>query len=182
MTAELAGRGNATTDLERLPQGPHQNSRRRTSRIPGFPPTTHGLSLRLWAAAILAILGGFIVLYSGFEAGGLLPGLLSYAQGNVPPYLGAPERTALRAALELLSILVTLGGATILLGALLLLARWVRSGRFLIFLGGGVGVLGLLLLLGYSLATSGMAAVTQHFDYWVGIVLASIAAGVAKGA
>ena len=151
---------------------------RTASSVPAHP----GRGFRLWAAALLAILGGLVVLYGGFEANGVLPSLLSYAQGNVPPYLGAPEGTAIRVALELLSILVALGGFTILLGGLLLLARWVRSGRFLIFLGGGVGVLGLLLLLGYSLATSGMAAVTQHVDYWVGIVLASIAAGVAKGA
>ena len=119
---------------------------------------------------------------SGFNANGITLGILSFAEKALPSYLPSDIAPFVRGALQTVGILVLLGGVTIIFGGLLVWARWVRTGRLLIFLGGGAGVIGLLILLGYYAATSGAASMFQHWEYWIGIVLASVAVALAKGA
>lgn len=128
----------------------------------------------------LAILSGFLIISSGYRVQGLLISVLRLAEqkfgGDLPGYL----RTITTFSIVALAFLISLGGILVMLGGIAVLLRHIFIGRVLIGLGGGVGFLGLLIAFGITFFSSGILGILQHLDYWIGVVLASIAGHLAK--
>src|SRR5712692_10480672 len=108
------------------------------------------MAFRLWASAVLAIIGGFLMVVSGFSTRGLLFIALGFAANEIPAFLTGVAAGLAVLAITIVEILIALGGVTVLLGGVSLLYHHVRTGRILILLGGGAGLLGLLVSFGYS--------------------------------
>lgn len=106
---------------------------------------------------------------------------LDVAEGEIPQYLGGIAGLTAALAISILVLLIALGGFTVILGGLVLLARRRTIGRFLILLGGGAGLLGLLITFGMAVFRLGFNQSLAYTPYWVGLVLAVVARRIAKG-
>ncbi len=136
-------------------------------------------SLRL--AGSLAIIGGALMVASGFAVHGFLLSTLTLVSGHVSEFLPSEVSPLIVIILEILTGLIALGGITVILGGLALLV-YARAllGRILIALGGGAGLLSFLVSLGYSMLTAGPLTLSIHAAYWTGLVLAVVARRIAK--
>ncbi len=83
-------------------------------------------------------------------------------------------------SIQIITILVALGGVAVIAGGILIIAGRIRVARLLITVGGGAGFLGLSVAIGYSALTVGPWSIVTHFEYWTGVVLAVIARWLAK--
>jgi hypothetical protein len=133
-----------------------------------------------WAAGSLAIAGGLLVLASGFEAHGLLLTALGLAKGYIPRYIAGIAGLTAVVAVDIVALLISLGGFTIIVGGVLVLLGHRTLGRVLIAIGGGAGFIGLLISFGYSAFSLGLGAVLGNAPYWAGIALAACGRWVAK--
>lgn len=129
-------------------------------------------------AAVLAFAGGILLLSSGYRTSSFLLTALKFSesQGVVPTEIKA----ILLTAIPILTVIISLGGLLVLAGGVLLLIKHKFTASVLIALGGGVGLIGIVLALGYSVYSSGLFSIIQHTDYWVGVVLASLARMLGK--
>jgi hypothetical protein len=131
-------------------------------------------------AGSLAVLGGFLIVASGFAVHSFLLDVLDFLRGKVASYVpGIPGAIPIL-AIQTLAILVSLGGITVMGGGAAILAGRISTGRLLITIGGGAGFLGLLIAIGYSAMTVGPSSIVTHFEYWTGVILAVIARWSAK--
>ncbi len=137
--------------------------------------------LLLYASGTLAVVGGLLMFLGGVASHSLALWILPMLEQDVLAKLPAPVETGATLAVDIIAVLVSLGGITVVSGGLSLLLGRRSIGRTLIALGGGAGLLGLSLALGYTVLVSGIASVSAHVGYWAGVVLAVIARRVAKG-
>ncbi|HUH99664.1 MAG TPA: hypothetical protein VLY65_01350 [Nitrososphaerales archaeon] len=136
--------------------------------------------LLLYASGTIAVLGGLLMFLGGVTSHSLVLWILPMLQQEVLTRLPAPIETAARVAVDIIALLVSLGGITVVLGGLALLLGRRSTGRTLIALGGAAGVLGLSLALGYTVLVSGLGSVGPHAGYWVGVAVAVVARRLAR--
>jgi hypothetical protein len=131
------------------------------------------MSLRVYAAGALTVLGGLLMLESGYTSRGLLYTALGYALPRLPDLLGGEALSVAEVAITTLELMIALGGLTVVLGGLSILLGHAATGRILIYLGGGAGFLGLLVSFGYSAyKLGGLDPVLAYLPYWVGLAMA----------
>jgi hypothetical protein len=140
------------------------------------------MGIKLWASGILAVVGGFLMVVSGYSSRGLLYTALNIIEPKFSDYLNGLALNAAVLSVTTLLLLTGLGGITVLAGGLFILTRHVRTGRALVYLGGGAGLLGLLVSLGYTSYRLGVDNVLLYAPYWIGLVMAVAARRLAKGA
>lgn len=139
------------------------------------------MAIRRWAGGLLAVVGGFLMLASGYTSRGFLYTALGFGAQEVGNFLsGAPGSVAI-IAITVVEFIISLGGITVMAGGLAILGRHTTTGRFLIFLGGGAGFLGLLISFGYSAYRLGLDPVLGYLPYWLGLALAITGRRVSKG-
>jgi hypothetical protein len=136
-------------------------------------------SARLWASGLLAMVGGFLMIWSGYVSRGLLYQAIG---AEVPAVLSGVFASTALLVISILELINALGGVTVIVGGLVLVSGHARTGRIVILLGGGAGFLGLLVTFGYSAYKLGVSQMVTYAPYWVGLVLAVVARRVAKGA
>ncbi len=124
------------------------------------------------AGATLAIIGGSLILLSGFTVHGFLLSIISLLSDRLLTILPGSIAVSLSIALTILSILIALGGITVILGGIAILRHHPFVSRLLIALGGGASLLGFLVAIVYALVTGGATSITAHSQYWVGVILA----------
>ncbi|MDG7010218.1 MAG: hypothetical protein JRM71_05425 [Nitrososphaerota archaeon] len=138
---------------------------------------------RRLAAGGLAILGGVLMLGSGYVSRGFLYTALGYAEPHISAFLSGEYAGAAVLAITIVQAVIALGGATVAAGGLAVIASRATVGRTLIWLGGGAGFLGLLVGFGYSAyRLGGVNPVLGYLPYWVGLLMAIVARRLAKGA
>ena len=141
------------------------------------------MGFRAYAAGALAVVGGLLMLGSGYVSRGFLYTALGYAEPHISDFLGGAALDAAVLAVTALELVIALGGLTVLAGGLIIFARHTTTGRVLIWLGGGAGFVGLLLGFGYSVyRLGGIDPVLAYLPYWVGLALAIFGRRLAKGA
>ena len=126
------------------------------------------------------MVGGVLMFISGFGTRSFLLTAFGLAGAEIPNYLGGLAGLTISIAVNILALLIALGGITVILGGASILAGHSTSGRFLILLGGGAGFFGLLVSFGYTALTAGLAAAIGHPEYWVGVGLAVVARRVSR--
>jgi hypothetical protein len=136
--------------------------------------------MRSKVGGILAILGGLLIVASGFAIHGFTQTVLDWLMGAAPKYLPPNMTPFLVVALQILIALITLGGITVIFGGVVILLGRLFTGRLLIALGGGTGLLGFLIAFGYSILTTGTLDIIVHLEYWVGIAIAIVGRHLAK--
>jgi hypothetical protein len=142
---------------------------------------TSGSRTRAWASGILAVVGGVLMVASGYGSRSFLLAALNIAESDIPQYLGGIAGLTASLAVSIVAFLIALGGLTVVLGGCALLARHRTAGRLLIMLGGGAGFLGLLVTFGYAAVRLGLTATLAYAPYWLGLVFAVVGRRLAKG-
>ena len=137
------------------------------------------MRVRIWAGGLLALVGGMLMVASGYISSGLL---FLAIEHEIPIYLTGFAEDAASLAVSILELTIALGGVIVILAGILLVSGHARTGRILLFLGGGTGFLGLVVSFGYTLYRLGVANTLYYAPYWVGLVLAVVAGRLAKGA
>jgi hypothetical protein len=140
------------------------------------------MSLRAYLAGLLAVIGGALMLLSGYVSRGFLYTALGYAVPEIPKLLSGMAANLAILAITLLEFVIALGGLTVLVGGLVILSHHTGVGRALIYLGGGAGFLGLVVSFGYSVyKLGGLDPVLAYLPYWAGLALAVTGRRLAKG-
>ena len=138
---------------------------------------------RRYAAGALAVVGGLLMLASGYTSRGFLYTALGLGEPYLSDFLKGTELGAAVLAVTALELVTALGGLTVLVGGLIILARHTTTGRILVWLGGGAGFIGLLLGFGYTAyKLGGVGPVLAYLPYWIGLALAITGRRLAKGA
>lgn len=136
-------------------------------------------STRLWIGGLLAMVGGFLMVWSGYASNSLL---YRAAQQEILPFLTGFAAGAASLVISVLELINALGGITVIIGGIVLASGHARTGRIVILLGGGAGLIGLLASFGYSAYRLGLDQTVSYAPYWVGLVFATAARRLAKGA
>jgi len=123
---------------------------------------------------LLAIIGGLLIVASGFRTGSFLLEVASYSEQKFGSDLPGIAQSAVHLAVLGLSFVIGFGGLLAILGGILVLTRHSTSGKILIGLGGGVGFLGIAISMGFSIYVTGFSVIEYHVEYWIGILIASI--------
>ncbi len=140
------------------------------------------MSFRRWTAGILAIVGGILMLGSGYTSRSFLYLALGYTEPRLIDFLNGMVADAAVFAIAALELIIALGGVSVAVGGIIILARHSTTGRILIFLGGGAGFLGLLISFGYSTyKLGGLGPALSYLPYWVGLAFAVVGRRLAKG-
>jgi hypothetical protein len=116
-------------------------------------------------SGVIAIMGGCLMILGGLASHSLVLWILPLLQQEIVAHVPAPTSSAANLAVEIIALLISLGGLTVIFGGVLLVAMRRSSGRVLIALGGGAGFIGLLLALGYYVWVNGLAGVDAHIGY-----------------
>ncbi|MHB8566860.1 MAG: hypothetical protein ACYC7D_00905 [Nitrososphaerales archaeon] len=129
---------------------------------------------------ILAIFSGFLIVTSGYRSQGMLITVLKYAEQKYGSDIPSTLRLVSTFSIDALAIIISLGGVLVIIGGIIVLLHHVLTGRILVGLGGGVGFIGILIAVGIAFFGSGVDGITSHLDYWIGVILASIAGYIVK--
>lgn len=129
----------------------------------------------LRTAGVIGVLAGLVLIFSGYTSHPIILTILDYANEHFASTLTSSELYAVRLSILVFNLIVALGGVVIIGGGVLLLSRHRTSGRILIWLGGGMGVFGLLFTMGEAFYYSHFSLVIFHSEYWIGLVLATVA-------
>ncbi|MDG6926347.1 MAG: hypothetical protein JRN09_07310 [Nitrososphaerota archaeon] len=127
------------------------------------------------ASGVIAVLGGALMILGGLATNSLFLWILPLLRQEILDRIPSPANSAAELAVYIIALLVSLGGVTVILGGIPLLAGHRTTGRLLVALGGGAGFIGLILALGYYTWVNGIGGVGAHAGYWAGVVLAVIA-------
>lgn len=111
---------------------------------------------------MLGLAGGFLIVASGLAAHNLLLFVLDLLQDKVPNYLPGLTGEFANLTIQVLAVLIAMGGITVILGGIAVLSGHLFTGRLLITLGGGVGFLGLAVTIAYSALTMGLSTIITH--------------------
>jgi len=123
------------------------------------------------------------MLGSGYASRGFLYTALGYAEPRISYFLNGFAAGTIVLVITMLELIIALGGLTVAVGGIIILARHSTIGRILIFLGGGAGFLGLLISFGYSTyKLGGLGPILSTLPYWLGLALAVVGRRLAKGA
>lgn len=139
------------------------------------------MGARRSAAGTLAVFGGALMVASGFVTHGIMLTLLQDAQVDLSQYLGGLTGLTVALTIDLVSLLIGLGGFTVASGGAELLLNHVTLGRTLIALGGASGLLGFAISFGYTAYRLGLDSTLAYAPYWVGVFVAVGARRLAKG-
>jgi signal transduction histidine kinase len=137
------------------------------------------VSARNRTAAIIAIIGGILLLIGGSTG---MAGFLSELSNIIQDLLGG-ENQVVATIFWILIIIATLGGLAVIIGGLLIYKNHIIIGKILITLGAGMGIIGLIISLISALA---QGESIQFFSWLttsflgVGIVLTLVARFMAK--
>lgn len=141
------------------------------------------MPVRRYLAGALAVVGGILMLASGYSSRGFLYIALGYAEPQISDFLSGAAASAAVLAITALEVTIALGGLAVLVGGVIVILRHTTTGRVLIYLGGGVGFIGLLVSFGYSIyKLGGVDPVLSYLPYWVGLAMAVTGRRLAKGA
>jgi hypothetical protein len=141
------------------------------------------MSFRSWFAGLFAIVGGLLMLGSGYTSRGFLYMALGFTEPRIIDFLNGIAADAAVLVIATLELIIALGGLTVAVGGIVILARHSTTGRILIFLGGGAGFLGLLISFGYSTyKLGGLGPTLSYLPYWLGLAFAVVGRRLAKGA
>lgn len=140
------------------------------------------MGARRYAAGALSVVGGLLMVVSGYSSRGFLYTALGYAEPHISDFLSGAVANIAVLAVTVLESIIALGGVVVAIGGLVILISHTSTGRALIYLGGGAGFLGLLLSFGYSVyRLGGLDPVISYLPYWVGLALAVVGRRLAKG-
>ncbi|MHB2036427.1 MAG: hypothetical protein ACYCPW_06750 [Nitrososphaerales archaeon] len=123
---------------------------------------------------ILAIIGGILILQSGVATRSFLVTAISYSDQKFGGTLPGIAQSTIQIALLVLSSIISLGGLVAIVGGVLVLLKHRLIGKILIALGGGLGFLGIAISMGYDVFTTGVSVILTHFQYWIGVLIATI--------
>jgi len=115
------------------------------------------------------------MIFGGIASHSLVLWILPLLQQEILDHLPSPAGPAARVSVDLIALLVSLGGVTVIFGGISLILSHRTAGRLLVALGGGAGFIGLLLALGYYALVNGVSGITDHSGYWLGVLLAAVA-------
>ncbi len=122
------------------------------------------------------------MLGSGYASRSFLYLALGYTEPRIVDFLNGMVADAAVFAIATLELIIALGGATVAVGGIIILARHSTTGRILMFLGGGAGFLGLLISFGYSTyKLGGLGPALSYLPYWLGLAFAVVGRRLAKG-
>ena len=137
----------------------------------------------LIASGVLGIFGGALIVTSGYRTQGLLLSTMDYANQHFGSRLPSTLEFLTGASIAIFAGIIALGGILVIIGGAIVIAGHTTTGRLLIALGGGVGFIGIATAIGFNVvATMGFDSILSHTDYWVGVVIASVARYLAKKA
>lgn len=141
------------------------------------------MGARLYAAGTLAVIGGLLMVASGYTSRGFLYTALNLAEPHISDFLSGVAANVAVLAVTILELVIALGGLTVVIGGLIVLASHTTTGRILIYLGGGAGFLGALVSFGYTAyKLGGISPVLAYLPYWLGLAMAVSGRWLAKGA
>lgn len=135
-----------------------------------------------FGSAAIAFIGGGLILASGFTVHNFLLSLLSLLSDRLLTILPGAVAIPLSITITILSVLIALGGFTVILGGITIFRHHISAGRLLIALGGGASFLGFLVAIVYAIVTGGVTSVAAHTLYWIGASLAVLARRLAAKA
>ena len=124
--------------------------------------------------------GGALILASGFSSHSIMLEMVSLFKEKVSTLLPAMIQLIVGTCILALSVLIALGGITVILGGAAVLFQRRTLGRLLVAIGGGAGFIGLAIALGYVLITAGVASLLVHGEYWLGVLLAAVGRHLAR--
>jgi len=136
--------------------------------------------MKVRVGGILAILGGLMMVLSGFSAHSFSLSILTFLNEESALYLPDAIATVTGLVIRVLGVLIALGGITVTLGGVAILYQRLFTGRLLVALGGGASFLGILVALFFSVITTGFSSIILYAEYWTGVVLAMIGRRLAK--
>ena len=141
------------------------------------------MGTRRYIAGALPVVGGVLMLASGYSSRGFLYTALGYAEPRLSTFLSGAVASAATFAIAVLELVLALGGLVVIAGGVTVLAGHSTTGRVMIYLGGGAGFLGLVISFGYSAyKLGGIDPVLSYLPYWVGLAMAVTGRHLAKGA
>ena len=141
------------------------------------------MGLKRYLAGGLAAVGGLMMVASGYSSRGFLYTALGYAVPQISNVLSGAAENVVVFAITVVELITALGGVSVLVGGLIVIAGHTTTGRALVYLGGGAGFLGLVISLGYSAyKLGGLDPVLSYQPYWAGLALAIGGRRLAKGA
>jgi hypothetical protein len=127
------------------------------------------------AGGVLAVIGGLLILLSGVETRSFLVSAISYSDQQFGGSLPSIAQFTIRIAVLILASIISLGGLIAIAGGVLVLLKHMLTGKILIALGGGIGFFGIVISMGYDIVTTGgVSVILTHFQYWIGVAVASI--------
>lgn len=140
------------------------------------------MGIRRYLAGGLAMLGGLLMVASGYTSRGFLYTALGFAEPHVSDFLSGAAASAAILAITAVELMIAFGGVTVAVGGLAILMGHATTGRALVYLGGGAGFLGLVVSFGYSAyKLGGLDPVLSYLPYWVGLAMAIVGRRLAKG-
>jgi hypothetical protein len=133
------------------------------------------MSAKNWAAMALAFVAGILLIMTGIS------GLASWEmiRNFVTAYV--IDNIIVQYVFAVLILLASLGGFTVIAGAVFLGKNSVRTGKFLIGVGTGMGLIGLLISIGMAVANGTFALDGFLTAGTIGIILSIAARSLAKG-
>jgi hypothetical protein len=144
---------------------------------------TRGRYMRNQTPFALCIIGGLLLLGSGYAQGGNAI-LFIYGIVHSIPAL-APFFLIIDIILFLLWIIAFLGGLAVILGGYLLTTSHIRTGKFIIAIAAGFGLISFILIILWVVLTAGWAGLLVltwlilHTAWALGLVLTIIARSTA---
>ena len=130
----------------------------------------------------LAILGGALILGSGVRLHAFILAAALFIYRNEGSVLPPDVATTLEIFILILIVLVILGGLLAVVGGFAMFGRHATAGMILIALGGGIGFAGIGFSMAYDIYAYGFSVLITRIDYWIGVLLASVARYAAKDA
>ncbi|WP_455391735.1 hypothetical protein [[Eubacterium] cellulosolvens] len=137
------------------------------------------VSVRNRTAAVLAVIGGLLILIGG---GTGMAAFLTEISDIIQDLLGGPNQVV-EIIFLILIFIAALGGLSVMLGGLLIYKNHILLGKILIALGAGLGLIGLIIGL---ISATAQGKVTQFFAWFttsflgLGIILSLVARFMAK--
>jgi len=129
---------------------------------------------RIIAGGILAMIGGAIIVTSGYRTGSFLITAASFSEAKFDSLLPGEALTAIQIGVLVLSFIIGFGGLLAMLGGVLVISKHVTIGKILIGLGGGLGFFGIVISMGYAVYVHGFSVLVDHVDYWIGVLIATV--------
>jgi len=133
----------------------------------------------LFAGGLIAIAGGLLIINSGYHTHSFLISVLNLAEQKFGARLPSTIQWITETSIAILGVVISLGGILVAVGGVIVILGHKFIGRILIGLGGGVSFLGLAVALAFAIYTSGFGTLVVHFEFWVGVLIATVGGYIA---